>query len=117
MRSVLSAILIGLLATCPIVCGTADAHASEGGDAHGAAGQSDLPTPANDDDCLCNGALKTGDTATDLDFEAQSQPLDLALCGFALPTASLAPVALPARFAQIRTGDAAGGARCSILRC
>ena len=120
MRPALSVILIGLLATCPIVCGTADAHAPNHGearDAHGAAGQSGLPTPANDDDCLCNGVLKAGDTASDLDFGSLSQPLLVAMSGFALPTASLAPVELPARLAQIRSGDAAGGARSTILRC
>ena len=120
MRPTLSAILVVLLATCPIVCGTADAHApvrGEACDGHGAPGQSGLPAPANDDDCLCNGALKAGDTASDLGLGATSQPLSHSLAGFALATAPHAPVEAPSRLTQLRSGEVAGGARGSILRC
>jgi hypothetical protein len=113
VRFALSAILIGLLATCPIVCGTADEHAPDG-QAHS---QSGLPTPANDDDCLCNGALKAGDASWDLSLGHHDLGPALSLAGFALPTVALAPVTLPRLLAQVRSGDAAGDARSTILRC
>lgn len=120
LRCVLSATLIVLLATCPIVCGTADAHApvrGELGDAHGAPGHPGLPAPANDDDCLCNGALKAGESASDLGLDTQSQPSCDALASLALAVPRHELVDSPLHRSHLRTGDAAGGARSSILRC
>jgi hypothetical protein len=113
VRRALSTILIVLLATCPIVCGTADDHAPSGR----MTGQSPLPAPANDDDCLCNGALKVGDSSWDLGLQGHDQPSALALVGFALPTAALAPVASPGLLRESSPGDMAGDARRPILRC
>lgn len=58
-------ILVGLLASCPIACGTAHASScAHGGERHREdhRDRSDLPAPANDDDCLCNGAIKAADS-------------------------------------------------------
>lgn len=53
MRLLLTGLLVAVLASCPIVCGTVIAHVDHGG-------ASGAPHPVNDDDCLCNGALKAG---------------------------------------------------------
>lgn len=120
MHLVLPSILIVLLATCPIVCGTADACVcvqGEVGVAHGTPGQSGLPAPANDDDCLCNGALKAGEGVSDLSRDAHSRPSSHVPAGFDLAMAPNAPVDASFHRGQLRSGDAAGGARSSILRC
>ena len=67
-RLALALVLVGLLASCPIVCGTAQAAACHhGGGTHrhvdSERERSDLPVPANDDDCICNGAIKAAESA------------------------------------------------------
>jgi hypothetical protein len=63
VRVILAGFLIVILVSCPILCGTAEVAL---GLKHGAAthlhdsGKGDRPGshPVNDDDCICNGALK-----------------------------------------------------------
>lgn len=68
MRTCLALILIILLASCPIVCGTAGAAFGITVCDHAPNGDHDHPAshPVNDDCCACNGALRVDDTAQEL---------------------------------------------------
>lgn len=120
MRLTLSLFLVFLLASCPIVCGTA--HASSGeqaGHSHasGDGGHSGLPAPANDDDCLCNGALRASDHGSHLNDGYQTLAFDQTLLvSILLPfqlTESCSSATLLAR--RIWPEDLVGC--CAILRC
>jgi hypothetical protein len=58
-RLVLSLMLITMLASCPVLCGSEGAilglHRQHSATHSG--GLAPVPAPANDDDCVCNGAL------------------------------------------------------------
>jgi hypothetical protein len=59
VRFVLSLLLVSLLASCPVLCGSAGEVLGlhcEHTKAH-AQSATPGPIPANDDDCVCNGAL------------------------------------------------------------
>lgn len=118
MRPALSLLLIVLLASCPIVCGTAHALAGDQdtvGHHHGPNGKSSLPAPANDDDCLCNGAIKATNGCVSFDLDGQS--ID-AICAFIelRPTCLMSAVdSLP--FRSSPSDDVCGGARRPFLRC
>jgi hypothetical protein len=85
-RAFLSLLLISLVGSCPIVCGTAHAASCDhgAGSHHPRGERSDLPAPANDDDCVCNGAIKVKarDTAGS-ESTGLGQPFDASLTGHA----------------------------------
>jgi hypothetical protein len=59
VRIALNVVLITLLASCPVLCGSEGAilglHRQHSATHSG--GLAPIPAPANDDDCVCNGAL------------------------------------------------------------
>jgi hypothetical protein len=65
LRFALCLVLIAVLASCPIVCGAVEASLGLRDGTHGPVGDGDhpVPYPVNDDDCVCNGALKSDDAA------------------------------------------------------
>ncbi|MEO6811623.1 MAG: hypothetical protein ABI353_21125 [Isosphaeraceae bacterium] len=85
MRTCLALILVGLLASCPIVCGTAGAAFGITLCDHAPNGDHDHPAshPVNDDCCACNGALRVDDAPLDL---TTPQP-----DGLPVPSAVLSP--------------------------
>ncbi len=121
MRPALSLILITLLASCPIVCGTAHALSGDdgGGHGHGRAPGSSLPAPANDDDCACNGAVKSADAWSSAGLSDLALSLD---SPFGLPLPDLfahVPALSPGHEGVAASGF--GDARCRallpVLRC
>ena len=115
LRLVASILLIALLASCPIVCGTAHAASCDRAEPHPASDDaSGFPTPANDDDCLCNGALKAGDadrSAAEISVGPLGSTIATPLPTLLLP---LRIVALP--LASRRNAAIAPPVR-AILRC
>ena len=108
VRTVFVLTLIALLAACPLLCGTAGEVA--GAETHGA-----IPGPVNDDDCLCNGALK----AADGDLRTAGLDLTTWPPGSALPCGGLVaprPALLPSASPADRAEDACPGARCARLQ-
>ena len=78
-RIAIALILVSLLASCPIACGTAHAAAcGHGGERHGSdhRDRSDMPAPANDDDCICNGAIKSADASGICGLDCSSSVFD-----------------------------------------
>jgi hypothetical protein len=117
----LSLLLIALLASCPIVCGTAHARSGDdgGGHGHAKAPGSPLPAPANDDDCACNGAVKAADAWSSSGLSDLALSLD---SPFALLFQDLLAL-VPTRSTRHEGvsaswfGDARSCALRSVLRC
>ncbi len=90
LRPILVCLLIGILASCRLLCSTAEcAHASIW--TH----HEEAPHPVNDDNCLCNGGLQVVDATpllSDLDPSHLLIPIDLPFCG---PGAILLPLSVP----------------------
>jgi hypothetical protein len=120
VRTLITAMLVFVLATCPLWCASAQAapglHAHHGTSAHA---DSDLPShPANDDDCICNGAVQPGfkaARASDLDPDGLPLPLDAPL---AVVASTFPPPAIPgvAMLPPDRERDRADLASCLPLR-
>ncbi len=123
MRAFLSLLLIGLIASCPIVCGTAHDPSSDDGHHHASGGDHPLPAPVNDDCCVCNGALAcspgNASHSLGLDLSAGPHPWDVPciLMGL-LPTlvdatTHLARIPSPGDCSPFQRGSA----RLPFLRC
>ena len=118
VRTSLSLILVVLLATCPIVCGTAHAGISfDEGHAHGHDGRSGLPAPANDDDCLCNGALKTADITSTFGVDSDWQPMPFAMVAEFYSSLLLPLAVVSVDAPTLDLGRHFSTARRAILRC
>lgn len=118
LHPALATVLIGLLASCPIVCGTShSSNGCAGSHRHDEGGSSPLPAPANDDDCLCNGALKASSDRPALDGPTDRVDYPVA------PASPFASLRLPARSDLPPAGPLAaasggrGTARLPFLRC
>jgi hypothetical protein len=69
LRSLLTAILVFFLASCPLWCATFETSLGachQHGGRHHATGDGDqpAPTPVNNDDCVCNGAVPPLDASS-----------------------------------------------------
>jgi hypothetical protein len=83
IRSVLKLTLVSLLATCPVICGSEGAVLGLRTQHTAAHSASTIPSPApaNDDDCVCNGALIHCHSSVRIaDLNPDSLPLDLHSC-------------------------------------
>src|SRR5438132_544792 len=80
-RVFLVSILMGIVVSCPILCGTVEAslHAPNGTHVPSSGREAPVPHPINDDDCFCNGAIKADDSLNrhfDFDLDGLSVPVE-----------------------------------------
>ena len=79
MRVLTNLLLVSLLASCPVLCGSAGEVLGLHCDHHSTS-PTPGPVPANDDDCVCNGALLHASSTVriaDLNPEFLPLPLDM----------------------------------------
>jgi hypothetical protein len=104
VRILTNILLITMLASCPVLCGSAgEVLGLHCGHSQAHSAQAPLvPSPSNDDDCVCNGAIRASDAGFRLgDLDPAFSPLSLdtafGLVGLIDPRAIMAsaPVRLP----------------------
>jgi hypothetical protein len=111
LNSLLTGILVFFLASCPLWCATFEASLGachqHAGRHHATDQDQPAPTPVNNDDCVCNGAVCPTDGSSTIPSLSAWGLGGLAFCWLAPACAGLAAPEIPVRPRGMSSNDPA----------